>query len=181
MVAVDADWSCPLSMFARIMVLPVLLGLATPVPATAQQLPGQVLRVVDGDSLVLDVRGSQYQVELAGIDAPELNQPWGHAAASRLRQEIGGAFVVVDTQAADGPGVVGTILFRQRDLGLQLIGDGLAWSLFRADEDATYPTDAPHPYAIAEQQARAARRGLWSDDAPVPPWQWPQGEPLPRP
>jgi endonuclease YncB( thermonuclease family) len=27
-------------------------------------------------------------------------------------------------------------------------------------------------YAAAETEARAARRGLWRDGEPVPPWEW---------
>jgi endonuclease YncB( thermonuclease family) len=164
---------------ARILCLLLLTALAIDAQAGDHQLPGRVLRVIDGDSLVLDVRGGLYQVELAGIDAPELNQPWGSVAGERLRGELVGAFVVVDAQTGGGREVLGTIRFKGRDLGLQLVGDGLAWSLFRAEPDASGPTESPHPYALAEQQARAARRGLWADDAPIPPWQWRRGGQLP--
>lgn len=142
--------------------------------AAAQPLPGRVLRVIDGDSLVLDVRGSHYQIELAGIDAPELNQPWGDSARIRLQQTLGGAFVVVDTQPGDGHGVTGRIVFKQADISLQMLNDGLAWSLWRVDgvEPGTLTREPLHPYQQAENDARTAKRGLWADDEPVPPWQW---------
>lgn len=40
----------------------------------------------------------------------------------------------------------------------------MAWVFDRYATDRTL-------YAI-QDEARAARRGLWSDAAPVPPWEW---------
>ena len=150
----------------------VLTGLGSATAVAGHQLPGRVLRVIDGDTLVLDVRGSLYQVEIAGIDAPEQNQPWGPAAARELSRWVGGTFVVVDADSVDATNVSGTIQVKRRDLGLDLVASGLAWSLFRSDRDALQPAHRPHPYELAEQEARAAKRGLWSDEAPVPPWRW---------
>jgi endonuclease YncB( thermonuclease family) len=149
----------------------MLLALAANSGAGGHQLPGRVLRVIDGDSLVLDVRGSLFEIGLAGVDAPELNQPWGPGAAEHLRRMIAGAFVVVDAHTTRDSGMVGSIRFKGRDLGLDLIEAGLAWSLFRGDP-ADGPAATPHAYTRAEQAARAAGRGLWSDENPVPPWQW---------
>ena len=42
--------------------------------------------------------------------------------------------------------------------------DGLAWHYTRYSDDARL--------AAAEREARAARRGLWRDAAPVAPWDW---------
>ncbi len=77
--------------------------------AADYQLPGRVLRIVDGDSLVLDVQGSQYRIELWGIDAPERNQPWGEAAADQLNRTLTGSFVNI---RVDGGGDEGRIAGR---------------------------------------------------------------------
>jgi endonuclease YncB( thermonuclease family) len=147
------------------------LALSGTVAAVDRQLPGRVLWVVDGDSLVLDVRGSHYRVELAGIDAPELNQPWGPAAADRLKRALTGGFIVVDSAdiAPDGQ-VRGRVTYKNRDVGLDLLHEGLAWSTIGAVTETPYETN--HPYRDAEAGARQARRGLWSDEHPVPPWEW---------
>lgn len=134
------------------------------------QLPGRVLRVTDGDSLVLDVRGSLYRVELTGIDAPELNQPWGNAAAERLNTMLTGKFVVI-TGDAMGPAVHGTVRFANHDVALDLLYDGLAWATIPPGP----PQSDPHPYMAAQDQARAAHRGLWSDPQPIAPWDWRAG------
>ncbi len=136
--------------------------------SSARQLPGQVLRIVDGDSLILQVGHAQYGIEIAGIDAPEPNQPWGGKAADRLRHTLVGAFVVVTSELSDGYWLTGRITYKDRDIGLDLIRDGLAWQT-RVTQNAL-PED--HPYATAERLARHERRGLWSDPQPVAPWKW---------
>lgn len=45
-----------------------------------------------------------------------------------------------------------------------MIDAGLAWHYTRYSDDADL--------AAAERAARAARRGLWADPEPVPPWEW---------
>ena len=143
------------------------------------QLPGRVLRVIDGDSLVLDVRGSQYQVELAGIDAPELDQPWGPVAAERLYTLLTGAFIVVDAAGTVGyQPVIGSVVFSGRDVALGQLYDGLAWSTSGAGPQSPH---ANNTYADAQAQARAARRGLWSDEHPIPPWEWRRPNPRDMP
>ena len=156
----------------------LVTALSFPIPAAEQQLPGRVLHVADGDSLVLDVRGSHYRIDLAGVDAPEANQPWGPTAAARLGRLLTGAFVVVERLREDGTGgLSGEINFKGRDVAHDLLYDGLAWSTVPVDTAgaAAHPgtTDLPaHPYTVAEADARQARRGLWSDAEPVPPWVW---------
>jgi micrococcal nuclease len=52
-----------------------------------------------------------------------------------------------------------------RNLGRELVRAGLAW---------WYRPYAPKDALLAELEAEAkvAKRGLWSDQAPVPPWEW---------
>ena len=143
--------------------------------AADYQLPGRVLRIIDGDSLILDMRGSQYRIELWGIDAPEPNQPWGEAAAHQLNRTLTGSFVTVRVDRGPDEGrYAGRVLLRGRDVGLDLLYDGLAWSTVRGGITAQH---AQHPYDLAQRQASVARRGLWSDDHPVPPWEWRNGRP----
>lgn len=65
-------------------------------PANAVQLPGTAVRIVDGDTIVLKVAEVRHRVRLAGIDAPEKNQPWGEASTRELRRQIAGKHVVVE-------------------------------------------------------------------------------------
>ena len=156
-------------MSPRYLVLLSFLTLSAP-SAADRLLPGRVLHVLDGDSLILDVRGGQYRVELADIDAPELNQPWGQAARDWLGQTLKGRFVVVRSSDFSPDGHIrGRLLFKNQDPGTTLLYQGLAWCVPQPDGKAV---GASREYLDAQIDARAARRGLWSDASPVPPWEW---------
>jgi endonuclease YncB( thermonuclease family) len=139
--------------------------------ADLHHLPGRVVRIVDGDTIVLDVAGAQHRVRLAGIDAPEKNQPWGEASTRELRRQIAGKHVIVGSHKRDRwKPLIGIVRFAGEDMNLHMVDRGLAWHYVRyADEQSTRDREA---YVAAEQSARDARRGLWSDPAPVPPWEW---------
>jgi micrococcal nuclease len=52
-----------------------------------------------------------------------------------------------------------------RNLNQALVRAGFAWWYRQfAKRDTLLPA--------LEQEARAAKRGLWTDPSPVPPWQW---------
>lgn len=49
--------------------------------AQAETLTGRVVSVADGDIItILDNTNTQYKIRLAGIDAPEKNQPFGNVS-----------------------------------------------------------------------------------------------------
>jgi len=51
-----------------------------------------------------------------------------------------------------------------------MVDRGLAWHYKQyADEQSPGDREA---YSAAEEAARDARRGVWSDSEPVPPWEW---------
>ena len=48
-----------------------------------------VVNVIDGDTItVLDSNKVQHRVRIAGIDAPEKNQPFGNASRKRLGELV---------------------------------------------------------------------------------------------
>jgi endonuclease YncB( thermonuclease family) len=138
-------------------------------PAVAADPPpfaGKVVSVHDGDTLtVLDASNVQHKVRLHGIDAPERRQPFGTKARERLAELTHGKSVRVLPVDRDRYGrTVARIEVEGQDVNRQMIADGLAWHYTRYSKDAAM--------AGAERDARAARRGLWADAAPVPPWEW---------
>ena len=77
---------------------------------------------------------------------------------------------VADGEA--GQPLIGSLVVRGRDVALDQLYDGLAWSTVPTDEEGGEHT---HPYTKAEGEARAARRGLWAEPQPIPPWDWRRG------
>lgn len=134
--------------------------------AAAEPLTGKVVRIADGDTItVLDAANAQHKVRLQGIDAPERGQPFGTKAREGLAAMVMGKAVTVHDDGKDKYGrTLGRIEIEGRDVNRQMVADGLAWHYVKFSRDARL--------AAAERDARAARRGLWADAAPVPPWEW---------
>ena len=67
--------------------------------AAASVLEGTVVKIADGDTItVLDSDKVQHRVRIAGIDAPEKNQPFGNASRKRMGELVGGNDVRVEFQ-----------------------------------------------------------------------------------
>jgi endonuclease YncB( thermonuclease family) len=137
------------------------------IPATAAEpLTGKVVSVTDGDTVrVLDAANVQHKVRLDGIDAPERGQPFGTVARDRLAALVMGKAVTVHDDGRDKYGrTLGRIEVEGQNVNRQMVDDGMAWHYSRFNNDARL--------AAAERAARAAKRGLWADAKPVPPWEW---------
>ena len=128
----------------------------------------KVIKVVDGDTLDILVDGRfSVRLRLNGIDCPETGQPFGRNAK---------AFVSQFTKAAGGHvqvKVTGMDKYRRhladvysdgKQLNATLVANGLAWHYKRFSSDAAL--------AEAEDNARAAKLGLWADPRHVAPWAW---------
>lgn len=137
--------------------------------AGAQTLNGRVIRVADGDTItVLDATNTQHRIRLEGIDAPESHQAFGSQSKQSLAQMIFDQDVTVIYQKTDQYGrLVGKILFGGRDINLEQVKSGMAWHYKEYQREQTVADR--ELYASAENEARAARRGLWLDADPVEP------------
>jgi len=153
----------------------LLAGLAAPPPATAQEtgdvFTGLVVDVKDGDTVkIRSSTGRMVDVRISGIDAPESNQPYGAEATRNARRYVGGKTVRVRVQDVDRYGrAVANVEVQGGTLGALLVRDGLAWWYRR------YAAGNAELKRL-EQQARNAKRGLWAQAHPTPPWDWRNGE-----
>jgi micrococcal nuclease len=149
---------------------PALLLLLAAAPAV--DFPARVVGVSDGDTLtVLRPDRTQVKVRLYGVDAPETGQDFGQRAKQAASALTFGKTVTVRPVATDryGRTVAKVILPGGRSLNHELVRSGSAW---------WYRSYAPKDATLAglESEAKAARRGLWSQPAPVPPWDWRRGD-----
>jgi endonuclease YncB( thermonuclease family) len=142
------------------------------ITAYADTITGRVVGVTDGDTVtVLDGQKVQHKIRLAGIDAPEKAQPFGNRSKESLSDVAFEKSVTVETDKRDRYGrEVGKMLVNGRDVNLIQVERGMAWH-YKAYEREQSPSDRKL-YDAAEDDAKAARRGLWRDAEPVPPWEF---------
>ena len=139
-------------------------------PITQEQtIVGRVVKVADGDTItVLDATNTQQRVRLKGIDAPESHQDFGTKSKQSLSSLIFGREVTVAYDKTDQYGrLLGKVMLDGRDINLEQVKAGMAWHYREYDREQT-PEDR-ELYARAENEARAARRGLWVDASPIAP------------
>lgn len=148
-----------------------VLALALSFPAWAD-FTGNVVGVSDGDTItVLDTDKVQHKIRLTGIDAPEKKQPFGNRSKQSLSDMVFNKTVAVETNKRDRYGrELGKVLASGKDVNLEQVRAGLAWH-YKAYE-LTQPVADRQAYAEAENEAKAAKRGLWVDAEPTPPWEW---------
>ena len=144
-------------------------GVATAaVPAGMQ--PARVVRVVDGDTIIVRLDGRDERLRYIGINTPETVKPnnpvecYGEAAHQRNEQLVGGkdVFLAKDISERDQYERLlryvyvqtpnGTLLF----VNLALVQDGYA-------QVSTFPPDVQHEqeFRAAQRAARAGKKGLW--------------------
>lgn len=134
----------------------------------AQPKEGQVVGVSDGDTIRVMLDGKEEKVRLFGVDCPEKDMPFGSAAKQFTSGLVFGKPVRVQKLESDRYGrVVAEVFYKEaeaapeRSLNAALAEAGLAWA-YRSFSTRFVPQ---------EDAARAARRGLWAQDGPVPPWE----------
>ncbi len=135
-------------------------------PARGGNLSGPVVRVADGDTLTVRVGQHTDKVRLYGIDCPERHQAFGARAKRTTAELTAGGPVRVEVVGRDDYGrLLGKVFLADgRSLNQELVRRGLAWWYRLYSNDATL--------AALEAEARTARRGLWVDPHPIPPWEF---------
>jgi micrococcal nuclease len=102
---------------------------------------------------------------LAAIDTPEKGQPYGQAAKKFTANLVTGKVVRVWPTDTDRYGrTIAFVFVGGTDLNKELLKAGLAWHYKQYSRDPEL--------AKLEFEARSAKRGLWGEADPVPPWEW---------
>jgi micrococcal nuclease len=148
-----------MAIVVAILLLPSLASAAEPFTAT-------VVRVKDGDSLVVRHDNKQIDIRLEGIDCPELHQAYGQKAKQVTADLTHAKTMTVQPTGTDKyERTLATIILPDgRTLNQELVRQGYAWWYRKYSKDERL--------AKLEAEARAAKRGLWADLNPTPPWDW---------
>ena len=138
---------------------------------------GKVTRVVDGDTIKARGAAGEVTIRLVGIDAPEVShkkrepgQPYSQQATKHLAGLVLNKNVQIKEYGQDRYGrTLGVILLDGKSINLEMIKAGYA-EVYRGEPARGLDMA---PYWKAEEQARAAKMGMWSlGDKYVSPREW---------
>ena len=133
---------------------------------------GMVVSVADGDTIVVLHEGRGEEIELYGIDAPDIGQAFSKRAKQFTSDMVYGKTVEVETKDKDQYGrSVALIYVDGQSLNEALIKSGLAW---------VYRIYCKEPFCESwidlEAVTRYGKIGLWSEPNPIPPWEFRHGK-----
>lgn len=128
----------------------------------------RVIRVVDGDTIVVEQAGKEEKVRLIGINSPESVDPrkevecFGKEASAKLKEWLDGKIVQLERDDSQGNvdkygRLLRYVWLEGNNINRKMVEEGFAYE---------YTYDLPYKYQVvfqeAEQLARDGQRGLWS-------------------
>lgn len=154
-----------------------LIDVPTQVPSgevsiEANKVYYRVIKIVDGDTIDVDIDGKVERLRLIGINTPETVDPrrpvecFGKEASEKAKELLSGEEVELESDSTQGDrDKYGRLLRYVRTkegffYNLEIIKQGYAYE---------YTYDLPYKYQkefkAAQNEARNANRGLWADGA----------------
>ena len=144
-----------------------LVWLSAPAKAGDQY---QVLRVVDGDTIVIDYQGRSEKVRLLCVDTPESvhpdakqNIPMGSVASQYTKDRLSGQYVGLEFEGDRIRGNYGRLLayviVGASNFNLELIRKGLSPYYTKYGHSQRYDAE----FRTAEKEARDETLGIWGD------------------
>lgn len=141
--------------------------------AILDDLPrAKVVRVQDGDTLIVAKGWNQTTIRLDSIDCPEDGQPWGNIATAGLIKLVGGRNVALEEHGVDPHGrTLATIYVWQAgrnewlNVNERMVTLGHAW-VMRIYYDHL-PKDRQTKLNHLEGWAKSNKVGLWRTENPI--------------
>jgi len=99
---------------------------------------------------------------LDGIDCPEPEQEFGKEASEFTTSFVYKKKLTVDIRNYDDDDrMIGRVALDGEDLSLRLVEEGLAWCVKK---------NSDKKLVKAQKKAKKAKKGLWKQAKPTPPW-----------
>lgn len=135
---------------------------ASCVPARGERSTATVTRIMDGDTIQVEIDGESYRVRYIGIDTPESTrevEPFGPEASQRNAELVEGQTVtlVKDVSETDRyDRLLRYVFVGDLFVNYELVSQGYATAV-------TFPPDVAceDTFRAAEREAREADLGLW--------------------
>ena len=157
----------------RFLLTILILAVSTAPADASQSLLGEVVRVVDGDTIVVRIGTRTETVRYIGMNTPELahspkgEQPGGREAAKANEQLVQGQTVrlELDVQERDRYGrLLAYVFVGDIMVNAELVAQGYAQVM-------TVPPNVKHQelFLKLQREARLLQLGLWRGTGPPPP------------
>ena len=119
-----------------------------------ETVEGKVTRVLDGDSILFtDSKSEEFEVQLEGIDAPELKQEFGKESTEGLSKLLKDKSIRMTWKSRDNfERPLAQVYVGDKHINLEMIKLGLAWHFKKYNQDEVL--------AKAETEAKEAKLGL---------------------
>lgn len=129
-----------------------------------------VIRVVDGDTIIVDIDGAEERIRMIGIDTPESVHPdesknieYGKIASDFTKEQLENKAVALeyDVQERDKYGrILAYVYLDGKMYNKTLLEEGHA-------KVATYPPNVKYvdEFTALQEQARENKKGIWAYDA----------------
>ncbi|SET66632.1 Endonuclease YncB, thermonuclease family [Nitrosospira multiformis] len=134
-----------------------------------EMIRAKAVSIVDGDSISVVINQELVRVRLAGVDAPEGNQLFAIDSKQSLHDLC---FWVEAEFSSISKDYYGRMLAKVKCNGVNVnaeqVRQGMAWVADQSVED--------RELVQLQEEAQAAKRGLWSYESPIPPWEWHSGK-----
>ncbi len=132
----------------------------------------RVTKVVDGDTIDVDINGKVTRLRLIGMDTPEVVDPrkpvqcFGREASAKAKELLSGQSVGLESDQSQGE-----LDKYGRTLRYVYLADGRSFNKLMIEEGYAheYTYDLPYKYQAeyknAQKVAEASKVGLWADNA----------------
>jgi len=131
-----------------------------------------VVRVIDGDTIEVDLKGELIVVRYLGIDSPERNKCYSDEATAKNKALVGGKIVRLEKDQTDKDAfgrLLRYVFLDEENIFVNelLIQEGYA-EVYDSKKDIKYQL----PLSLSEIDARDGKKGLWlaCEEPEVPPY-----------
>jgi micrococcal nuclease len=134
--------------------------------APPNSIEAQVLQVIDGDTIEVEIEGERYRVRYISVDTPERDEPYYEEALRANAALVEGKTVWMQKDVSDTD-QYGRLL-RYVYVGPLMVNEELLRQGFA--RVVTFPPDVARvdDFLLLERAAREAGRGLWAGEPPLP-------------
>jgi len=122
-------------------------------------------RVIDGDTIEVELEGKLVRVRYKGIDCPEINQKGGKEATEANKRMLGSTLTLITDGYTGGYGRLGAYVeYGSSTVNEELVKQG-------------YCMASGLEFKDAQESARVYREGIWRDDNQQSPSEFRQSHP----